>query len=158
MACQKRTTAVHSSGLAKRCAILYGPLVVKREMALASGGTTTGAFQNPLAMFQYHCKHSAHYSNVVKDASAKYPCTPASPWRIILYQDGVDPSDGLAKNHSQKKCSILLGLRRVRSCCPQPRGTLGDHLRLQEYLAPQTGGNGQLPVRARAVTVFWGDP
>ena len=80
----------------------YGPLVVKREMALASGGTTTGAFQNPLAMFQYHCKHSAHYSNVVKDALAKYPCTPASPWRIILYQDGVDPSDGLAKNHSRK--------------------------------------------------------
>ena len=88
----------------------YGPLVAKREMALASGGTTTGAFQNPLVMFQYHCKHSAHYSNVVKDALAKYPCTPASPWRIILYQDGVDPSDGLAKN-SQSSVVLPLATR-----------------------------------------------
>ena len=38
----------------------YGPLVLKREMALASGGTTTGAFQNPLAMFQYTTARILH--------------------------------------------------------------------------------------------------
>jgi hypothetical protein len=80
----------------------YGPLVVNREMALAAGGTVTGSFQNPLAFFAYHCKHSAHYSKVVQNALTKFPCEPGSPWRLILYQDGVDPSDGLAKNHSRK--------------------------------------------------------
>ena len=80
----------------------YGPMVVKREMNLANGGTETGAFQNPLAAFQYHCKRSEHFSNVMKSALARRPCTPESPWSIILYQDGVDPSDGLAHNHSRK--------------------------------------------------------
>ena len=32
------------------------------------------------------------------------PCSAQSPWRIIIYQDGVDPSDGLAANHSRKSC------------------------------------------------------
>jgi len=27
-----------------------------------------------------------------------------SPWNLILYQDGIDASDGLAKNHSRKTC------------------------------------------------------
>ena len=44
----------------------YGPLVVNREMALSAGGTATGSFQNPLAAFAYHCKHSPHLSGIVK--------------------------------------------------------------------------------------------
>lgn len=80
----------------------YGPLIVDQQMPLQSGGTATGSFQNPLAAFAYHCRYSSHYARVVKDAAAKYPPSPSSPWRLIIYQDGVDPSDGLAKNHSRK--------------------------------------------------------
>ena len=80
----------------------YGPLVVNREMALSAGGTATGSFQNPLAAFAYHCKHSPHLSGIVKAAAGVQPPSVGNPWRVIVYQDGVDPSDGLAKNHSRK--------------------------------------------------------
>ena len=80
----------------------YGPLVVDRTMPLSSGGTTTGAFQNPLAAFAYHCKHSDHFCKIVQQAAAAHPPSAMNPWSVIIYQDGVDPSDGLAKNHSRK--------------------------------------------------------
>ena len=80
----------------------YGTLVVNLEMPLSAGGTETGSFQNPLAAFAYHCKHSRHFSDIVKTAAAKHPPSVGIKWRLILYQDGVDPSDGLAKNHSRK--------------------------------------------------------
>lgn len=80
----------------------YGPLVVNREIPMANGKTTTGSFQNPLAAFAYHCKHSEHFSAIVTAAAAKHPPSAHQKWRIIIYQDGVDPSDGLAKNHSRK--------------------------------------------------------
>ena len=46
--------------------------------------------------------HSEHYAKIMQTALSKYPCSPSSPWKLILYQDGVDPSDGLAKKHSRK--------------------------------------------------------
>ena len=46
--------------------------------------------------------HSADFAKLMQAGLRKYPCSPSSPWRLILYQDGVDPSDGLAKNHSRK--------------------------------------------------------
>jgi hypothetical protein len=75
----------------------YGPLVVDLEMPLEKGGHTTMSFQNPLAFFHYACAKSAHYSRIVSEALDNHPCTPASPWNLVIYQDGVDPSDGLAK-------------------------------------------------------------
>ena len=62
------------------------------------------AYQNPLAFFWYNCQKSADYAEVVRQALDRSPCTPASPWNIVLYQDGVDPSDGLSNNHSRKSC------------------------------------------------------
>jgi hypothetical protein len=59
-------------------------------------------FQNPLAFMYYNCKKSAHYAEIVRRALDGYPCTPSTPWNLILYQDGVDASDGLAKNHHRK--------------------------------------------------------
>lgn len=80
----------------------YGPLVVDVDVPLANGGMTKLSLQNPLACFSYHCKHSEHFGRLVELALDKTPSTPSSPWRLIVYQDGVDPSDGLAKNHSRK--------------------------------------------------------
>ena len=80
----------------------YGPLVVERQMAAQKGGYVTGTFQNPLAAVVYHCQNSSQYARIVKNASVEHPPSPGSPWRLIIYQDGVDPSDGLAKNHSRK--------------------------------------------------------
>ena len=61
-------------------------------------------FQNPLAFLHYHYHNSPHYAHILNTALQHFPCIPAKPWRLIIYQDGVDPSDGLAKNHSRKSC------------------------------------------------------
>ena len=85
-----------------RTVTAYGPMVVDVDVPLAAGGTTQIPFQNPLACFVYQCKDSPHYASIVQEALRRHPCTPGSPWKLILYQDGVDPSDMGSKNHSRK--------------------------------------------------------
>ncbi len=80
----------------------YGKIVSQVEVRNKDGTTQNIGFQNPLAFMAYHCQESPHYAEIVRMALEKKPCTPASPWNLIIYQDGVDPSDGLAKNHSRK--------------------------------------------------------
>ena len=80
----------------------YGPLVEEVALETHDGETLKVGFQNPQAMLYRNCGQSVHDSKVVKEALAKYPCSAATPWNLVLYQDGVDPSDGLAKNHSRK--------------------------------------------------------
>ena len=62
----------------------------------------TVPIQNPLAFFYYNCQKSPHYAELVRRGLEQHPCTPSTPWSLILYQDGVDASDGLAKNHHRK--------------------------------------------------------
>ena len=82
----------------------YGQLCIEHQVPLAAGGFQAMSFQNPFAFLHHNCKHSPHYARVVQEALQRSPCTAANPWRIIFYQDGVDPSDGLSKNHSRKSC------------------------------------------------------
>ena len=77
-------------------------MVVDVQLALESGELQRFSVQNVFAWMQHACMNSPHYAKVVLDAMERHPCTPASPWKLILYQDGVDPSDGLAKNHNRK--------------------------------------------------------
>ena len=80
----------------------YGKLVEPLQLTLQNGKTMTCGIQNPLPMLVYHCEESDHFADLVYGASLVSAPSPETPWRIILYQDGVDPSDGLAKNHSRK--------------------------------------------------------
>ena len=80
----------------------YGKLIVQKNLKLINGKVVRLACQHPLAIFHYNCNHSANYAQIVREALARYPSTAATPWKIIFYQDGVNPSDGLAKNHSRK--------------------------------------------------------
>ena len=80
----------------------YGEMVLELPVEFSNGRPGKLGFQNPLAFFHYHCGESTHYAKIVADALRRSPCSPNSPWNIIIYQDGVDPSDGLAKNHSRK--------------------------------------------------------
>lgn len=80
----------------------YGPLVQRMSLPANDGSMLEIGFQHPLAML-YHCASvSEDLSSVLRDSLAKHPCSPNQPWTLMLYQDGVDPSDGLAKNHSRK--------------------------------------------------------
>ncbi len=82
----------------------YGRLVENVVCQGTNGKDFPIPFQNPLAFIAYHAENSPHYAEILERALAKKPCTPSTPWKVILYQDGVDPSDGLAKNHSRKSC------------------------------------------------------
>jgi len=79
----------------------FGKLVTYSPAEFRAG-TDEITFQNPLAFLAYHCSESPDYAQIVARAFRKHPCTPVHPWRLIVYQDGVNPSDGLAKNHSRK--------------------------------------------------------
>ena len=84
----------------------YGKLVHDVPMAhrkvRCQDSDDTIPFQNPLAWLYYNCQKSPHYAELVRRALEQHPCTPATPWNLILYQDGVNASDGLAKNRHRK--------------------------------------------------------
>ena len=56
----------------------------------------------PLAAMYHHAKTSHSYSQIIQDTMRRAPPTASSPWNLVLYQDGVDPGDGLAKCHTRK--------------------------------------------------------
>ena len=75
----------------------YGQLVEEYTHEGISYGVSP-----PLAAMWYHAKHSKAYSDVIQDSLRRAPNSASSPWNVVLYQDGVDPSDGLAKLHTRK--------------------------------------------------------
>ena len=80
----------------------YGPMVVDVQASLETGEQKCFSVLNVFAWLQHACMHCPDYAKIVWHAMQKHPCTPSSPWKLILYQDGVDPSDMGAKNHSRK--------------------------------------------------------
>ena len=80
----------------------YGPMVVDVLASLETGEQKRFSVLNVFAWLQHACMHCPDYAKIVWQAMQKHPCTPSSPWKLILYQDGVDPSDMGAKNHSRK--------------------------------------------------------
>ena len=75
----------------------YGQLVIERTRDEVTYGVSP-----PLAAMWYHTKHSKSYSEVILDSLRRAPNSASSPWNVVFYQDGVDPSDGLAKSHTRK--------------------------------------------------------
>ena len=87
----------------------YGRLVepktvtlrIKQDDDTFKNEELTIGVQNPLAWVWYNCKHSKHYGALIERAFERHSCSPEKPWRIMLYLDGVDPSDGLSKSHTR---------------------------------------------------------
>ena len=122
----------------------YGRLVEEINL----DGVNLG-ISNPLAAMWWSCKHSRSYSNIIKHVVRAQPPTLDSPWNLILYQDGVDPGDGLAKSKSRKSAvyytSIaefgprILGFEQVWFCATiirqhQLNALNGDHCRLSREI------------------------
>ena len=76
----------------------YGPIVENLEVNLKGGKTTTIGVQNPMAMLFKACQTSQTLSNIMVERLAAH----SPPWNIILYADGVSPSDGLTKHDRRK--------------------------------------------------------
>ena len=79
----------------------YGKLVQQLELSCGTAKKTV-ALQHPLAMLWYVASTSQFYADLLRQRLAVKPCTADSPWNLIIYQDGVNPSDGLSTNHSRK--------------------------------------------------------
>ena len=82
----------------------YGKLVHEVELVDRKGKLTNISMQNPLAMLYYNANNSIDFAAITQNALRAHPCDPSHKWNIVIYQDGVNPSDGLSKNQSRKSC------------------------------------------------------
>ena len=80
---------------------LYGPLVESEKFNAGGKHEFDLGYQNPQAWLYYQCKRSQHFAALVVNAINTYSCSAEHPWQIVLYQDGVNPSDGLSVNQSR---------------------------------------------------------
>jgi hypothetical protein len=79
----------------------YGPRVNHVALELTDGKVATVGVQNCWAMLAPKLATSPDLAAVFRRALDEHP--PATkPWRIIVDQNGADPSDGLSKNHPEK--------------------------------------------------------
>ena len=76
----------------------YGPLVVEHTTKLVDGEDFPFGIAPPLANMWYVTLHSPAYEACVRDTLARCPNSVSAPWRFIVYEDGVNPSDGLKNN------------------------------------------------------------
>ena len=80
----------------------YGTLVRPLTLSLTSGKTHDAALQHPLAMLYHVSQVCPEFADLMRETMTQSPCDREHPWRIVIYQDGIDPSDGLSANHSRK--------------------------------------------------------
>ena len=79
----------------------YGPLVKTFEIDIGDKKPHTMAVQQPLPFIWWAAKHSEDYSAALVKALAKGPSSPSNLWRLICYQDGVDPGDTQGPKHTR---------------------------------------------------------
>ena len=75
----------------------YGKLLQCFDMPMTGGKSLQDWACAPGPMLYATCKDSWHFRCLMRRKLQKYPCTPARPWRICLYFDGISPRDPLAK-------------------------------------------------------------
>ena len=80
----------------------YGPLV--KEIVIYVGDEAEElkvAIQSPLPWLCNATYTCPSFAQILRSALVAKPSTPSSPWTIILYLDGVDPSDTKASDHGR---------------------------------------------------------
>ena len=91
--------AVQYKARKERCSekTLHGPLVEPFEVPTRQGPFQI-ALQNPRVMVHEMCKASEDFSAMVRTKL----CANPGECRLVVYQDGVSPADGLAKHDRRK--------------------------------------------------------
>ena len=80
----------------------YGKLVETFAAPTKKQPNNRIGIQNPLAMLVHCAFLSPTYAALLRATMEATPCEPDQPWSLILYQDGIDPSDALSKHHTRK--------------------------------------------------------
>ena len=81
----------------------YGSLVQELALPLKAGGNEVVGVQAPLAMFYHLVGTSKPFANLIRETMAREPCSPASPWHLILYADEISPSNPLGTRPDHRK-------------------------------------------------------
>ena len=79
----------------------FGPLVKTHTMTQADGTELVIGIQNPLAFIWLAAKHCEAFSELLLERLREHPSTPSSPWKLIVYQDGVNPGDSKAAHQTR---------------------------------------------------------
>ena len=74
----------------------YGPCVVDIDLPLMDKPFTIGII-DPFAMLWRLFSECERFRTLIKDALRASPCSPSSPWHMIIYFDGVSPNNPLDK-------------------------------------------------------------
>ena len=81
----------------------YGSLVQELALPLKAGGNEVVGVQAPLAMFYHLVGTSKPFAKLIRETMAREPCSPASPWHLILYADEISPSNPLGTGPDHRK-------------------------------------------------------
>ena len=82
----------------------YGPLIIQVDMEIQFKKKTSVikvGLLNPAPYIKIACDESTVYASAVLRALSSNPSGPNDLWSTVLYQDGVDPGDGLTKEKSR---------------------------------------------------------
>ena len=115
----------------------YGPPCKHMTLPLVSGPVSVGV-QNPCAMLWLAAHESAGFQELMHDTLRRYPCTRQSPWRLVIYFDGITPNNPLSKGKDNRKVDAFywsflefgnfLSQEIVWFCCSATRHVLIEKL------------------------------
>ena len=91
----------------KKCITVtqYGTTCQQVSLPTSKGGEISVTTQAPLPFLAYTCDQSESYARIVGSALRASPCSPSSPWHIIVHRDRIDLSDMGATHHTRSACA-----------------------------------------------------
>ena len=99
-----------------------GELIRDVELTVA-GKEHVVSIIHPISLLNHLCSSSPPFARYMKTALQKYPCTPSSPWNIILYSDEVLPGNNLKHDNKRKLQAIYWSFQQF-----DHQGLSMDHL------------------------------
>ena len=84
----------------------YGPCVVDIDLPLMDKPFTIGII-DPFAMLWRLFSECERFRTLIKDALRASPCSPSSPWHMIIYFDGVSPNNPLDKGSDLREMECV---------------------------------------------------
>ena len=76
----------------------YGPV----HQHLDLGGGIQAEVQHPMAMLYAVSMKSNAFAALLRRTISRFPCSPMSPWKLIIYTDEVTPGNQLAYAHARE--------------------------------------------------------
>jgi hypothetical protein len=80
----------------------HGTLIQDHELPLKDGSTFTISIQSPSAMLYATVMQCEPFRAFMRELLAEHPPSTNKPWHIIIYFDGITPTDGLSKKKDRR--------------------------------------------------------